>query len=471
MRGVLFGLIVAILLTEFILVAHTPFLSEDWNHLEAVRPITSFFAALDPRIEPLRPFQHAFFWILAHCGVEPSSAGLPFAAHAVAFAMHGVSCVFVFHLAKATGARDLGPWIAAALFAAFPNIKALTWTAAIGNPGRVCFELLALLLLVGQLRAPSRLRGSCAIAAFFLALAWHESALILPAILVAWIVFMHGESPKDGLVRLLRAMRDPWILAFFAAGAAYVLYLFLRPSRYHQAKSFDALPANVVKAATALMPEDMRALIVDGFRAGGGAPFVIAALVFALTALAVLVCAWKRPVARFVIVAVAIELGLPAFGTGFVQRYAYFASALLAIGLALWIVERASCVAWFCLFWLGTLWLRDSFVDASDFRMLGRRIPVWIGDLREQRAKMGEKTAIVILNPIDMYGAERDIPVFNWGLDFMLAAQRVPGPWLLWRTHAYHTSTNVELVDEARVEAARRSGVPMVHGPVLMTDR
>jgi hypothetical protein len=82
---------------------------------------------------------------------------------------------------------------------------------------------------------------------------------------------------------------------------------------------------------------------------------------------------------------------------------------------------------------------------------------------RELRAEAGPDEPIAIVNPTDMYGAEEDIPLFNWGLDYMLVAHGVTGPWLLWRTHDFHTSTNVELVDPTRIDAARRAGTPRLY--------
>ncbi|MDZ4772803.1 MAG: hypothetical protein SGI72_06665 [Planctomycetota bacterium] len=459
----LVALACAILVRAFSAFAYTPFISEDWTHLEEMRTVPSFFAALDPRVEPLRPFQHAFFWVLGHCGADPAGVGLPFVAHLCAFAMHAAACVLVYFLARAAGARSIGAYVAVFVFAAFPNVKAFAWSAAIGNPGRVCFELAALLVLVRQLDAPSASRGIGAIVLFALALAWHEAAMILPAILVLWIVCLRAETLRDGLTQLRNALRDPWLVAFFAASVAYVLYLFLRPSRHHQAKSFDALPANVVKASTALLPEDLRVLIVEGFRAHGGTAFVVAGIVSALLAAGAMYLAWRSRTARFVLFACAIELGLPALGTGFVQRYAYCASALVAIGLGMWISKRGTIAVWIAVLALTSLWAKDLLVDAGDFRALGRRIPAWIEEVREVREKTAANVPIAIVNPPDMFGAERDIPLFNWGLDYMLDAHRVGGPKLFWRTRDFHTSTNVERVDPARVDEARRTGIPRVY--------
>jgi hypothetical protein len=259
-----------------------------------------------------------------------------------------------------------------------------------------------------------------------------------------------------------RALRDPWLVALCGSAAAYAVYQFLRPERYSRAKALDALPANVVKGATALLPEDLRVLIVDGLRAQGGPAFAIAGLLLALLAAAAGLLAWSSRPWRFALVAIAIELGLPMLAAGFVQRYACFAAAIAAVGLALWVApggaaRRVAVLA------LIVLWARDSIVDALDFRALAQRIPEWIEGLREQRQRAGAGVPIAIVDPPDMYGREEDIPLFNWGLDLALRAHHVEGPWLFWRTRRYRTSTFVELVGEGRIAAARRSGVPLLY--------
>lgn len=482
-RSILLALVLVLGACELAAFVDVPFVSEDWTHLAEMRPVGSLLSALDPRTEPLRPFQHAFFWILGHSGIDPVESTLPIAAHVFAFLLHAASCGLVWLLAREAGARGIGPWLAVALFACFPNVKSVAWSAAIGNPGRVCCELLALWAWVRHVDAPSGRRALLGLVAFVLALCWHESALLLPGILAAWIVFLRAEDVRTGLKRLVAKLSDPWILAFFALGLAYVAYLFLRPSRHHRAKSFDALPANVVKAATALCPEDLRTLIVEGFRAQAGLAFVVAGVLFALLALGTIVLWTRSRTARFVLAVVALELGLPALSTGFVQRYAYFASASVAIGLALWVTghvnaprgesaregtdrdasARGPAARWIVVLVLGGLWARDALVDAHDYRKLGQRIPAWFEDLRAHRARVGDAAPIAIVDPPDMCGAEGDVPVFNWGLDHALEAHQIRGPWLLWRTRDYRTSSNVEHVDTERVRAAGEAGVPAIH--------
>ncbi|MBL8860330.1 MAG: hypothetical protein JNL28_17605 [Planctomycetes bacterium] len=466
-KRIAFALLVfaaALIAFEIFATVRVPFISEDWTHLHVLRPVESLSAALDPRLEPLRPFQHGFFWVLSHSGLDPAATKLPIMAHTFAWTLHAISCLCVFLLARAAGARGVGAWTAMALFAAFPNVKCIAWSAAIGSPGRVCFELIALTLFVKHLTTPRPLLGAFGLAAFFLALGWHESAMMLAPVLVLWIVFMNGRTLREGLAQLRTALRDPWIVAFCACATAYVVYLFLRPTRHHQAKDLDALPANVVKATTALLPQDLRTMIVEGFRGtGGAAGSTLAWVLFACIALGALALFRRSRTARFVLSACALELGLPALGTGFVQRYAIFASALVALGLGLWIARHGGVWRGVLVLLLGMTWTRDSVVDAGDFKQIGERIPVWTADLRRLREATGPNIGVAIVNPPDMWGAEADIPLFNWGLDFMLEARHIPGPWLLWRTVPYRTSSVVELVDESRLEAARRTGVPRLY--------
>src|SRR5262249_50998143 len=158
-----------------------------------------------------------------------------------------------------------------------------------------------------------------------IALGFHESAMLLPAIFAAWIAFRGGGTIHDALARVRRALRDPWILALFVLACAYFVQLFFRPQRHHQAKALDSLPANVVKATLALVPEWIRAPAVEGLRGHlGVAGYALGACAIVVIAIAALWILRRSTFGRFVVLAVGLELLLPVLGTGFAQRYAYF---------------------------------------------------------------------------------------------------------------------------------------------------
>jgi hypothetical protein len=145
-----------------------------------------------------------------------------------------------------------------------------------------------------------------------------------------------------------------------------------------------------------------------------------------------------------------------------VQRYAYFSSALVAIGLGVWLARNPGILRGALLVALGAWWGLDSAHDIRDMRATRRACDDLVREARDRRAALGAGVPIVILDPIDMTGSERDIPLFNWGLDFLLEAHGVAGPWTLWRTRPFSTSTNVELVDAETLRQARRTGSPPI---------
>jgi hypothetical protein len=453
-----------LLAIELAWLGRVPFISEDWTQMAEMRSVPTFFGALDPRIEPLRPFQHAFFWWIAHCGADPTGESLPFVARALGFALHAGSCACVWWLAREAGAKRAGALAACILFAAFPNVKTLAWSAAIGTPGRTYFELAALLFLARHARAPNARDAILGLAAFVLALGFHESAMLLPAILVLWIVFVQGQTLRDGASKLWRASRDPWLVAFAVMTCAYAVQLVLRPQRHHGLKSFASLPANVVKAETALVPEWIRTVVIDGFRAGPSAPaaFAAAAVVFVSIALLAFVLFRRSRIARFVLAACAIDLGLAVIGAGFVQRYAYWPSALVAVGLGLWVARDLRVFRVLIVSLLAAWWLADTAVDVRDVRRIRPEVDRLVHSASEIRAHVGPQVPIVVVDAPDMAGTEHDVPLFNWGLDYLLEAHGVSGPLQLWRTRPFATGSNVELVDSARIDAARAAGVPLI---------
>lgn len=454
---------IAFLALLWIVVAPVPFLSEDWTQMDQLGRVETFFGALDPAREPLRPLQHAFLWILAHCGLDPAG-WLPAAARAGAFLLHGLACWAVWGLARRAGLGVASAAVALALFAVFPNVKMLAWPAAIGSPGRTAFELVALLFLVRRHQDGRARDGWIGIAALVLALGSHETALLLPAILLAWIACVGAESVASGVRRAVAALRDPFVLASCALGAAHLVHLlFFRPGRVHGAKDPAAIPANVVKAAFALAPEFVREIGVEGFRGHRGAVGLVAACV-AIAAVGVVAAILVRRggLARFGMIAIALDLGLAVAGAGFVQRYACLASAFAALALAEWArtarpVLRAGLVV------LGIAWATDAVRDAFEIRAAGKAA---LGLAAEVRSLGGTRPLAIVGVP-DMVGAEEDVPYFNWGGALFLRAHGAAGPVELLRERAFRTNSDQPLVDAARLRALQAAGVDVRRWPAL----
>jgi hypothetical protein len=423
-----------------------PFLSEDYTHLAeaGARPLLSAF---DLTREPLRPLQHLFFQVLALWS-DPSPARRAW-SRSPSTSASVRSCTRWRASSSWDGARRA---FAALLFALFPNVKGLAWSAAISTPGRSFFVLLAFLAFLRWRRRAARSAALLVLVAFVLALGFHENAIVLPALLLAWAC-----ASGAGAVREL--LRRPLVGALTAGALAYVIYLaFLRPERHHGLKSLESLPANVIKAALCTFPEVVRANVVNFLRAHpGGVGTIAGASLLALLALgAALVWTRAQPVARFAVLAVLIDLALPTIGAGFNQRYAYLSAAWIALALGAWAAQsaRARILAWI----LGLAWAFDSVVDLAEYRAAGQIARHELQQACAARERVGPERTLVIVDPTDVWGRERDIPVFNWGLSEALERARCPGPWRFWRTRDFATGTAVERVSEAQIRAAAEQG-------------
>lgn len=453
-----------------------PFLSEDHTHLAEAARDRSWLAALDLSREPMRPVQHLFFHALA--SFERPSPGL---ARAFGYTLHAATCALVWALARALAGRredlaerpatvDAIAGLAVLLFALAPTVKGLAWSAAISTPARAFFVLAGLLALV-------RGRSALLVAASVLALASHENGMVLLPMCALWVALAAAERapPTSDTLRArsrkaVSALRDAFLAsrgrgALLAVGVLVIGYgayvALLRPERHHGLKALEALPANVVKAATSTFPELVRAPIVGFLRAHQDVLGAVAALALlaAIGALAIAILRRGSTIARFALGAVAIDLVLPTIGTGFNQRYAYLACALVAMALAEWAVTRRKPLPRVVAALAALGWAWDSFVDLREYREAGRIAAATLDAARRARAEAPERT-IVLLDVPDAWGSEGDVPLFNWGLPEALAREGIGatgGSWLFWRTRAFRTSTSVELVSEARVaEEVRR---------------
>jgi len=444
----------AALAAAFAIVAPAPFLGEDWIHLGAMGSVASLASALDPAREPLRPFQHGIFWLLAHSGWDPAGGALPAVARAFAFALHALACAAVYGLARTGGLGRGSAAVASALFAVFPNVKMLAWPAAIGSPGRVALELVGLLLFARRLGGGAAWTGAGALAAFALALGFHESAFLLPVLVLAWAASAGTGGLRAGLGRAAAALRDPFVFAALAVAIGHVVHLaFFRPQRHHGFNRLASFPANGVKASLSLAPEWLREIGVEGLRGHRGTIGWIAGVtVLALVALTFALALRRGGLARFAALAALLDLGLAVVAVGFVQRYACLAAACLALPLAAWARSRSGAAV---VIVLAASWAADSAHDALEFRAAGRAALRVAADARALRAELGAAPAMLLDLP-DMVGSEQDVPFFA---EPLLAAYGAAGPWRLARTRPFRTTTSVELVDDARIDAALAAGV------------
>jgi hypothetical protein len=159
--------------------------------------------------------------------------------------------------------------------------------------------------------------------------------------------------------------------------------------------------------------------------------------------------------ARFAVIAVAIDLGLAVMGAGFVQRYACLASAFAALGLADWATTSANRPARFALALVGVLWFTDSFIDAMEIRAAGAAAESLAVQVRE----LDGDGPLAIVGVPGLIGAEADVPYFNWGGALFLGAYGVTRPLELLRERSFLTNSDQTLVDQAGLRALDAAGV------------
>lgn len=424
--------------------------SEDWIHLEVIAACDSWLDAFDLRTSHSRPLWFLSLWSMLPSGLEhPALMRLPmYGMHALIGGMVGV-------LARSLGATPKRAWLAVALFLCFPAVKGLSWIVAISTPEHVLLMLVALVLTVAHTRSPRAITGVALLLVQVLAVACHSAACLLPACVAMLAI---ATSPSGW-----RVLLDRWLLLHLAVGAGLIVLLASLPTseRYHSLRSIEAILANGARALLSLFPELLRGPAIEGLRGAYGAAGVVFG--FATSASAAALFAWalwrSTAVGRALLLAAAIDLVPPVLTAGFVVRYAYFPAALLAVALLLAAKPTRPWIVGLSL--LGAAWLFDSAVDIAEIRRGGELGMEVVEAARVVRQEVGPDVRVALLNPPGEIGAERDVPVFNWGLLRALRWNGVAGPWWLLRTEPYVTTSDVELVDDDRLDHLRRQGVPV----------
>jgi hypothetical protein len=182
---------------------------------------------------------------------------------------------------------------------------------------------------------------------------------------------------------------------------------------------------------------------------------VSAAVLLAVAAAAAAVLLRGSGVARFALVAIALDLLLPVSVAGFSQRYAYFAYALVAIALADAVAAsparwpRAAAAAAVAAF------AADGVLATREFRAAGLGAERLLAEVAAARAATPAAVSVVVLDPPGEHGPERDVRVWNWGLILALRHRGVEGPIRCVRTVDHVTSSDVERIDAAAAERLR----------------
>jgi hypothetical protein len=440
--------------------ASLPYFSESYTHLHAASMLGGVHACFDLALVPLRPFQHAWFLLLHRAGpADPATARLAM------YGLHALAGLLVLVLARQLGCSRRGAFGALALFLVFPNVKTLVWVAAISGPGRAVCILAGLCCALRHVRAPTWWSGPGVLAALLAGLCFHQAAFLLPAF--AMLVCGAIGSPRSVVARLIAALRNPWLAAALLVTVAYLAYIVLwREERHHRVSGdLAALAANLVKAALGMLPEDLRVPAIEGLRGRGGAVASVQGYSTLAAAAAVAAALFLRGnrVQRALLLAIVADLALPAITSGFLGRYCYLSSALAACTLMLAAPRRFGLAV---IALLAAAWTFDSVNDVRDYREAGaevERILAEIGAVRESAP--GQPIALVDLPA--MWGRERDIPLFNWGIREALALRGVDGPWRVCRTEHTYLLTDAEPLTAEQFAELRRSSA----GPVVVYDR
>ncbi len=440
-----------------------PFFSEDYTQIAVAEAWTSWTQAFSPDLVPLRPFQHLLTYWEAHSALRvPSLARIP------GFLLHFGSCFLVLRIARQLGLKTFGAAAAMVLYALYPNYKSLVWTASIGWPGRQFFMLAGLTAYISYTRQRSALAAATAITCMLLSLGFHQGAFVFPVFAALIDVAANpGDHEQELLPRMKRLMSAP-LAVMIALVSLYMLYImFLRDNRHTEVRDLAALPANIIKGSLSLFPEWIRLFVIDGLRAGG-TRFYLAASLFLLLPISASLIFWRGSrLTRCLMLCIALELFIPMMTVGFVQRYSYLASALLAILISTWLQRERRAphpLALGLTLVIAAVWAKDSLTDIREYEECGKVADQMVETIAAELSAKQPEQIVVVLNPPACWGAESDISMFNWGLGQAVARYMhkpsSPGSsarLALWRTEVLHsnfTNSDVKNVSAEKVQAA-----------------
>ena len=233
------------------------FLADDFNVLNIVAQAETFRdgTAVDTGWEYFRPLTALSFWFnYLWFGAETATS-----FHVFAVMMHWLNALLVVRLTGRVCSQWHGAWFAGAAFAVMPiHPECITWISARAD---VLCAAGVLLLLTGWLDYLHRRRGLWAAAEVFVGLVFalltKDSAMILPAILIALALVYRGRSASE-LVGMLAAVVA--VLAAYLYARISVLGGFVGSQSANDAHHLTIHWGNAIEFAI----DAMRAMLLPG---------------------------------------------------------------------------------------------------------------------------------------------------------------------------------------------------------------
>jgi protein O-mannosyl-transferase len=163
-----------------------------WFRMPEVLPQSPFY----------RPLQNV--WFAANAALFGTN---PAPWHLAKIALQAVAVVLCFRVAQLLTGDVAAGLLTAAIFAVMPaHTGGVVWASAIPEPLSTVFELAAMLFLIG--RKPGWSRGLFIAAIFYAcAILTHESAILFPLIVFAYVFLFEGGDEARTRLRIVSAVR------------------------------------------------------------------------------------------------------------------------------------------------------------------------------------------------------------------------------------------------------------------------
>lgn len=430
-------------------------LADDHVHLAAALHWHSpgdLFAALPPR-----PLQHALFW----WGLQFGDCA-PAAMRGVGIALHLAAILLVGLLARQWGMTASRATAAAALFAAFPATPTALWPAAVSTPGRLVAMLLACWSFGHGRRAAF---GMLAVVATAIGLLFHQSAVLLPALL--WLQQWARSGADVAAIRpALRAvcLRPAfWAIVLLCLLAA--LWFRSVPDPHNATRPWQSVLANATWASACLWPEPLRAFAIDGVRGDAGLALRVVGAACLCGSAVFFAFAWLRGrgLVRYALAAGSLDLLLPVATAGWSLRYAVPTAAFAALAF----VRVASGRAAWLVTALGCCWCMDSLSLVATQRAASALSARLVDEAAAVRRQLPPEQVLYVVDAPGVMNGRLDVPLCNWGFEQAVAMRGARGDLVLLHTVQQRTSSSGRRAASAEVSTRKQVDAVLEFDPTV----